>query len=185
LHYAVDSGVVEGAGGYWADGGDGHAILQDAEPLFAGKLEEAVHGAGAEEEDGVGFAAGYAGEALPIGVDRTDGSIGDDFVHLRAIFGERQGEIRIGAVATRKEHAVSSDALAQLLREGDTQMGLRGVFDGETGLPSLISCGWSYDSDVRRRGIWGEVTAEVRGASDYGLDGECAGEHHPIEAVPL
>jgi hypothetical protein len=63
-------------------------------------------------------------------------------------------------------------------------MGLRSVFDGETGLRSFISGGGTYDGDTGGRS-GGEVAAETGGARNYFLNGEGAGEHDPIETVPL
>src|SRR5882672_9993764 len=64
-------------------------------------------------------------------------------------------------------------------------MSLRSVFDGETGFDGFISCSRANHRDIRRRRAYSEVAAETRGASDHGLYGEGAGEHHPIEVVPL
>src|SRR5258705_8430090 len=64
-------------------------------------------------------------------------------------------------------------------------MSLRSVFDGETGFDGFVSCSRANHRDIRRRRACSEVAAETRGTSDHGLYGEGAGEHHPIELVPL
>src|SRR5258707_11437847 len=64
-------------------------------------------------------------------------------------------------------------------------MSLRSVCDGETGFDGFVSCSRANHRDIRRRRACSEVAAETRGASAHGLDGEGAGEHHPIEFVPL
>src|SRR5260221_4358207 len=64
-------------------------------------------------------------------------------------------------------------------------MSLRSVFDGETGFDGFVSCSRADHRDIRGRRACSEVAAETRGATDHGLYGEGAGEHHPIEFVPL
>jgi len=71
-----------------------------------------VHGAGAEEEDGIGFPASYAGEALFIGIDRTECAIGDDFGDLRTIPSERKGRSGLARLLRGRRTRFSSDALA-------------------------------------------------------------------------
>lgn len=183
--YAVHAGIAQGARRDRPDGDHGDTILQNAELLLAGELEETLHGAGAEEKNSVRLPARDAGELFLIGIGWTHGAIGDDLGNLDAELLQGGRQIRIRAIAAWKQHALATQTISQFFGKSDTEVGAGHVMHSESRFFRFVLRRRSNDGDARGGRIFAEGTTLADRSPDHRLDGVGAGEHDPVEAIPL